>query len=354
MLPVIGIAFQCSARVPAAAKTDGVPHDDKETLPVTIRRVWSVAGAGLLALTVLIGAAPQAQAYNGNIMGMMWDCERAQASGNWSRAKKLVSIALLHLKDEGFTRTERALEDLSELPPDADDSHRAFTAAERAFLTLRLEWLTSLRDENLWWKDELAKPDAGALGASRQEIQRKMAAVAACLTPECEATRLELKSADFEQAHTLRLQALGLWQAEVDETASRLRRAENEAAGEDAETQAQAGARAEYLRRWLQKATRYTDALGKEVADEVDPAFLVGRMHYFEAKAQLGRRIKAEAFGSPIVELYRQKAAWAAEMAGVEVPPGDGIGAPEWYCASVMEPSWFQFNWALPVTAGAR
>jgi len=319
---------------------------------VTIRRVWSVAGAALLALTVLIGAAPQARAYNGNIMGMMWDCEKAQASGNWSRAKKLVSIALLHLKDEGFTRTERALEKLSELPPDADEAQRRFADVEKAFLTLRLEWLTSLRDENLWWKDELAKPDAGVLGASRQEILRKMAAVAACLTPECEATRLELKSADFEKAHALRLQALGLWQAEVEESANRLRRAENEATGEGAEA-AQAGARSEYLRRWLSKATRYSDALGKEVAAEVDPAFLVGRMKYYEAKCQLGRRIKDEAFGSPIVEMYRQKAAWAAAKAGVEVPADAEIRAPEWYCASVMEPSWFQFKWALPVVADA-
>lgn len=351
MLAWVESAAQCAARVLLAAKTDGVPHDDKETRPVTIRRVWSVAGVALLALTVLIGAATEARAYNGNIMGMMWDCEKAQASGNWGRAKKLVSIALLHLKDEGFTRTERALEKLSELPPNADDAEKRFAEVEKAFLTLRLEWLVSLRDENLWWKDELAKPDAGVLGASRQEIQRKMAAVAACLTPECQATQLELESADFEQAHALRVQALGLWQAEVDEVSNRLRRAESEATGEGAEEAA--GARAEYLRRWLQKATRYTEALGREVAAEVDPAFLVGRMRYYEAKRQLGQRIKDEAFGSPIIELYRQKAAWAAAKAGVDVPADIEMGAPEWYCASVMEPSWFQFKWTLPVVATA-
>lgn len=304
-----------------------------------------------IGMLVLLGCglARPALAYNGNIPRMMWDCEKALAEQNYSRAKKLVSLALLHLKDEGFTWTERYLENLTEDRDGATPEEAAYIDAETAYVKLRLEWLTELRSENEWWKEQLELPDAGVLGPAAAQIRRKLGALSACVSPEIEATSVELETGDFDKAHELRGQALGLWKAELAEIASRVDRLTRTLDTATPEERTAAEACIAYLTRWQEEATHHTDALEKECQAETDPAMLLGRMRYYAAREEFTRPLKgATSSKVHLSELYQRKAEWAIAKGAPRPPESTTLEPPAWFCSTVLQPLWWAFPRELP------
>jgi hypothetical protein len=301
-----------------------------------------------LAAAALAPAAP-ALAYNGNIPYMMWNAERAILAKDYGRAQRLIGIALTHLGDEGFTRSERLVADLEARRPDAPADEQTYIDCEKRLVALRLEWLNLMNDELLWWRDELAKPEAGALSLAYVEMRMRLAGEAACLAPERAATEAEQAEGDFAKGRELRAQALALWEAEVataTERRDRFARSLAEAAP-DAADAPELRAKTAYLEHWLKLATHHTDALRQECAFDTDPAALAGRGAFYALQDRFLKPTGCKAFGT-VAELYAAKARWAAEQSGATVPESPEPAEPRWYCSTVLDPAWYGFPLEAP------
>jgi hypothetical protein len=293
-------------------------------------------------------AAPPAQAYNGNIPYMMWNTQRALLDRDYSRAGRLITIALDHLDDEGFRRSERFVAGLDERRPEAPPEEQAYIDCEKRFVALRVAWLTLLNDELVWWQEELAKPGAGALGLASVEMRMRLAGEASCLEPERAATEAEQTEGAFARGHELRTKALALWEAEVAAATERrdrfARSIEDGAAGDEA---AEDAAKVACLDHWLTTAAPHTQALRQECAFDTDAPAIAARGAFYALRDAYYKPTGCKAFGT-MTEFYAAKARWAAEQSGTAVPEYPEPAEPKWFCSTVLEPAWYGFPLQAP------
>lgn len=346
-----------------------------------LRRAASV----LVFLCALIATA--AQAYNGNVPWMMWDCMIRQCKGEFDRCNGISKIAVKHLKNEGFGLCEKArarLESRLEAP-DITDVERNWVANELQFIAARERFLQDLMDTTLYWRQEIfGKEGYGVLAQSLAEIRYLYDLNLTPLLLERQAASAEFERLDFDQARRLLGQALDLRRAGLASIQARI--AELEAGriptGDGVPSPADTPekdddelpwpgdpqARAEYLEFHLNGYGAHLAALECEVQASSDPERLLRIAAFFAAREQIGgngfesrHREPDIVDNMPQSQFYRLKAISACKLRASEDAAGSArwgdlaaqieagtetareMQAPDWYLATVYEPGWYAF-----------